>query len=53
MVMRKGQVIAVSIPHLCSMYGIFTYIWLDFFLVYEGKYSSPVEHRGTTGIQWI
>ena len=24
------------------MYGIFTYIWLEF-MVYEGKYSSPVD----------
>ena len=30
----------------CSMYGIFTYIWVKFYGWHAGKYSSPMEHMG-------
>ena len=34
-----------NIQPRCSMYGIFTYIWLKF-MVNVGRYSSPMEHMG-------
>ena len=34
----------IDIP-ICSMYGIFTYIWV-FFGANVGKYSSTMEHMG-------
>ena len=34
------------VANICSMYGIFTYIWLQFMLN-VGKYSSPIGHLGS------
>ena len=34
---------------ICSMYGIFTYIWV-IFRANVGKYSSTMEHMGITNM---
>ena len=34
------------------MYGIFTYIWLNF-MVNVGKYTSPMDPLGTPSITWV
>ena len=36
----------------CSMYGIFTYIWVKFYGWHAGKYSSPMEHMGKETKIW-